>query len=307
MKKKYIQSALISLTILFLGIIAFYYWQWFKIVTISNNQEIANKKIITKENISEFTPIFDEPIFETNIQSEEETIFADSEVEKIIEKQKKITNNIAQENIKEVENNNTSKFTQATFSIDLYSDSSIQKFIGNEVPFSDVSYIPGNLVNFSGMYIIDAKWNWQLQKEASEKFEKLSQSFYTEFSEKIVVVSSYRSYAYQKWIKDRGCPDNLCAKAWHSEHQSWLAVDFWEATTNSQFLGQAHLKKYYEWLMKNASLYWFHNSYQKWKSIDWYDIEPWHWRYVWEKLATYLNENNLTFTEFYNLQLQNEA
>jgi D-alanyl-D-alanine carboxypeptidase len=307
MKKIYIQSTLIFLTILFLGIIAFYYLQWLKIDTISNSQEIVNKENTAEEIISELTPTFDEPIFEANIQVEKETTFADSEVKKIIQKQQEISNNILEEDIRDTEKNHTWELSHPTFLIDVYSDSSIQKFIGNYVSFYDLSYIPENLVSLSWSYIIDAKWNGQIRKEALEKFEKLSQSFFVEFSEKIVVVSSYRSYAYQKWIKDRGCPDNLCAKAWYSEHQSWLAVDFWEASTNSQFLGKAHLKKYYEWLMKNASSYWFHNSYQKWKAIDWYDIEPWHWRFVWEKLAKYLEENNLTFTEFYNIPLKDEA
>lgn len=281
MKKIYIQFILVLLTIFLFGVTAFYYWQSLKIITFSNDQKIINNEMITAEIIPDSFPIFYE-----EITSPPAPLLRWEEIE---------------------DNGDDSEVTKILPFADLYNDSSIQKFIGTQVSFSDVSYIPENLENFSWPYVIDAKWNGQMRKEALENFEKLSQSFYADFSEKIVVVSSYRSYAYQKWIKDRGCPDNLCAKAWYSEHQSWLAVDFWEASTNSQFLGKTHLKKYYEWLMENASLYWFHNSYQKGKSIDWYDREPWHWRYLWEWLATYLDENNLTLTEFYNLQLQDEA
>ena len=93
-------------------------------------------------------------------------------------------------------------------------------------------------------------------------------------------MSAYRSYLYQKGIKDRGCPDNLCAKAGYSEHQSGLAVDFFRASTQSDWNASARLSSYYSWLQKNAHTYGFHNTYQRGLEIDGYDIEPWHWRYV---------------------------
>jgi LAS superfamily LD-carboxypeptidase LdcB len=34
--------------------------------------------------------------------------------------------------------------------------------------------------------------------------------------------------------------------------------------------------------------------------VDWYEIEPWHWRYLWVELATYLKNKDLTIAEFYN-------
>jgi len=301
MKKIYIQIILISFTLIFLWATGFYYWQGMQVIKISNNEAVENKKIITEEVVSESTPLFNEPIIETDKNPKIEAVSDSNVVEEIIEEREEIW----EEELLEIDN--VWEINTPTFSIDLYTDSSIQKFVGTEVSFSDISYIPENLVSLSWSYIVDAKWNWQMRKEALDKFEKMSQSFYAEFWEKIVVVSTYRSYVYQKWIKDRGCPDNLCAKAWYSEHQSWLWIDLWEASTNSQFLGKPNLKKYYDWLIKNASSYWFHNSYQKWKTVDWYDIEPWHWRYLWEELATYLLENDLTFTEFYNLQLLDEA
>jgi D-alanyl-D-alanine carboxypeptidase len=58
--------------------------------------------------------------------------------------------------------------------------------------------------------------------------------------------------------------------------------------------------KYYVWLVQNAHLYGWHNTYQKWVAIDGYEVEPWHWRYLWEELATYLYENKITIAEYYN-------
>jgi D-alanyl-D-alanine carboxypeptidase len=131
----------------------------------------------------------------------------------------------------------------------------------------------------------------------------MAKKFQEDKWEKMVIVSAYRSYQYQKWIKLRWCPDNLCAKAWYSEHQSWLAVDFWEASTNYKWKNNNRLKNYYEWLKNNASDFGFHNTYQKWLDIDWYEIEPWHWRYLWVELAKYLENENITFAEYYKKNL----
>lgn len=185
--------------------------------------------------------------------------------------------------------------------VDIISDESIQKFVNSDISFDNKSYIPKDLVNIAWDYIFDAKWwNQKLRKEANDNLQKMSNHFYKDFWEKIVVVSAYRSYNYQKGIKDRWCPDNLCAKAWYSEHQSWLVVDLWEASTKYSWDNNKKLGSYYGWLDKNAHKYWFHNTYQKWLQVDWYEIEPWHWRYLWEELATYLKTSDLTFAEFYN-------
>lgn len=184
--------------------------------------------------------------------------------------------------------------------LDFYTDNSLTKFVSALVSFNEKSYIPKNLVSISWDYIADSKWNSLLRQEAKIALDKLGEAFFKEFWKKMLVVSAYRSYLYQQGIKNRGCPDNLCAKAWYSEHQSGLAVDFWETTTNEDFLANPTLKKYFLWLQENAYLYGFHNSYQKWLDIDSYEIEPWHWRYLGLELASYLKENNETFAEFYN-------
>ena len=110
--------------------------------------------------------------------------------------------------------------------------------------------------------------------------QDLAKDFYEEFNTKLSVVSAYRSYARQKRIKDGGCPDNLCAKAGYSEHQSGLAVDFFSASTQYIWKNTLSYNSYYKWLFANAHRYGFHNTYQKGLDIDGYEIEPWHWRYV---------------------------
>ncbi len=183
--------------------------------------------------------------------------------------------------------------------LDLDTDTSYTKYIDPSIPFKDLSYIPDDMKDLSWDYIIDLKWNAQLREKAAWDFEKMAKDFHSEFWEQITVVSSYRSYAYQAWIKSRGCPDNLCAKAGYSEHQSGLALDLWSASTNEYWQSSKELMKYYEWLKNNAHLYGFHNSYQNGREVDGYEIEPWHWRYVWQRFATYLHENGETFAQYY--------
>lgn len=184
--------------------------------------------------------------------------------------------------------------------LDLETDSSITKFLHPKVSFNNKKYIPKNLEKLWSKYVYDSKW-WRqiIRKVANENLQNLAKDFYKEFNKRLVVVSAYRSYDYQKWIKDRWCPDNLCSKPWFSEHQSGLAIDLFEVSSEASWNNNKKLKKYYKWLDENAYKYGFHNTYQKWLEIDWYEIEPWHWRYLWKELASYLKEKNITFAEFY--------
>ncbi len=211
----------------------------------------------------------------------------DNELKILEEKQKKI----------ELEKMQEELFLK---NLDFKSDDSLQTFVTSNISFNNKSYIPKNLVNIRWNYIYDSKWWTQkLRIEAKDALVLLSEQFYNNFSKKIEIVSAYRSYEYQVWIKSRGCPDNLCAKAWFSEHQTGLAFDIFEASSDSEWKNNKTLMSYYKWLDENAHLYWFHNTYKRWLAIDWYDIELWHWRYLWVELATYLYENNLTLAEFY--------
>lgn len=211
---------------------------------------------------------------------------------------------LTSENIQEWENL-TEKYHNI-FSADLESDTSITKFVNSSVPFNDKAYIPENLESFASDHVADGKGYGKLRSELLPELEQLAELFYKEFWTKFQINSSYRSYAYQAGIKARGCPDNLCAKAWYSEHQSGLWFDIFAIETNAYWKNNARLWSYYEWLEKNAHMYGFTNTYQKGLDIDWYEIEPWHWRYVWVDLATYLSENQMTIAEFYYSQKKND-
>lgn len=210
------------------------------------------------------------------------------------EKDRKIEMN-KQENLKKLFIEKKNKI----FNLDYKSDKSITKYVDNKIHYGKVDYVPDNLVKLKWDFLIDKKGNQKVRKITLENLDKLSKSFYDTFWKKLEVVSAYRAYSYQKGIKDRGCPDIFCAKAGFSEHQSGLAVDFWEASTQSRFEKNEKLKTYFDWMKDNWYKYGFTNSYQNWAKIDWYSVEPWHWRYVWVELATYFKKDKMTFWEFY--------
>ena len=176
-------------------------------------------------------------------------------------------------------------------------DDSIKKFVWVNKPFDNIQYEPSDLVLLKWRSHITAQTKHTLRKEATDNLEKMANAFYLEFWKNLVIASAYRSYSYQKNSISRSCKQSWrCAKEWESEHQLWLAVDLRETTNEQKFLSK--YQKYYNRLHNNAHLYWFHQSFQKGKEIDWYYIEPRHWRYLGTWLATELHNKNITFTQY---------
>lgn len=183
-------------------------------------------------------------------------------------------------------------------------DNHIQKFVGVNKPFHNVSYEPSDLVPLQWRSHISAQARHSLRKETADNLEKMANDFYAKFWKNIVIASAYRSYGYQKNSISENCKrSGRCAREWESEHQLWLAVDLWEATNEQKFLSK--YQKYYDRLQENAHLYWFHQSYQNWREFDGYYIEPWHWRYLGTWLATKLHDRNITFTQYVVLSTKN--
>lgn len=180
-----------------------------------------------------------------------------------------------------------------------YRDNSILRFVSRDVPLSEKWYIPTPLVSISGAYINQAGRSSQLRKDARDALWELGKAFQGEFGTPLVVISGYRSAAYQQRLWDLGrCTDSLCAPPGYSEHQLGLAVDVFDATTEDDFLANGRYRKYVSWFQSNAHLYGWTQSYQKWETIDGYEVEPWHWRYIWVDMATRLKNLGWTYTEY---------
>ena len=179
-------------------------------------------------------------------------------------------------------------------------DDDIQKFVGVNKPFGNISYEPNDLVPLQWRSHISAQAKHTFRKEAADNLEKMANAFYEQFWTNIVIASAYRSYSYQKNSISESCKQSgRCAREWESEHQLWLAVDLREATNEQKFLSK--YQKYYDRLHENAHLYWFHQSYQNWREFDGYYTEPRHRRYLGTWLATKLHDRNITFTQYVTL------
>jgi len=96
----------------------------------------------------------------------------------------------------------------------------------------------------------------------------MAKDFHRTFGVPLYVVSAYRSYTHQEGIKERGCEDQFCAHAGHSEHQTGLAVDFFEASDEAQFFAKKEYQEYFKWWNEHAHTYGFHNSYQNGPEVE---------------------------------------
>lgn len=190
-----------------------------------------------------------------------------------------------------------------TKNIDFYSDTSFQKFLDDNHPLS-WNYEAKDIVKINSDFTSNRSSNFMLRKKAAEAFEHMARAFSNAFGfkAKLTINSARRSQWFQRQLS-RNCSNTRCAKPWTSEHEAGLAVDL---GVNGRSVG-IWSGEYYQWLVENAHLYGFHNSYQKWMEIDWKMVEPWHWRYVWVRLATILRDRWQTFTEFFYENIENNS
>ena len=142
-----------------------------------------------------------------------------------------------------------------------------------------------------------------MEKDAAKSFEKMAEAAkkdgYT-----IMAISTYRSYKYQTQLynnyaaKDgKEKADTYSARAGYSEHQTGLAVDVDNNKLTYTNFGQT---KEFSWMKENAYKYGFILRYTKeYEPITGYKDEPWHYRYVGVEIATYIQNNPMTYEEYY--------
>ena len=187
---------------------------------------------------------------------------------------------------------------------DFDTDSSLYKFVAPFSSLQNEQYVPPELVRLETVgwgNIVVKNNDGKLRSEAASALAELAAAFNKQFSKPLVVVSSYRGYAYQKnllaWYKEKygaGRANTFSAKPGFSEHQLGLAVDLFNASTE---WGDWY-KDDFAWMRAHAHEFGFTQSYQKGIDVDGYVVEPWHWRYVGVELAGYLWENKMTMSEY---------
>lgn len=170
-------------------------------------------------------------------------------------------------------------------------------------------YEPQDITNISLQY---AYANNKLSKVANEAFI----SMWNEAKEqdlKLIVNTSYRTYQNQEKMYENTkaasgsrVADNTVARPGHSDHQSGLSIDVFEI--NSQSMSTFKDSPAYAWLKENAYKYGFIERYPEGKEyITGFTYEPWHWRYVGVEAAKRIQEENITFDEYYAYYVENQA
>lgn len=115
------------------------------------------------------------------------------------------------------------------------------------------------------------------------------------------IISAYRSFQTQQGLNDRytityGTGANeFSAEQGYSEHQLGTTIDFTTPGLGSNFT-RFDTTEAYDWLLDNAHEYGFILSYPE--GNQYYQYEPWHWRFVGVELAEDLEDSGDHFYDW---------
>ena len=170
----------------------------------------------------------------------------------------------------------------------------LQKY--SKIYFLNEHYIPENLTDINTKYLLPADKKLQIHTKVSPFLDNLLQE--TEDGEiDLKIVSAYRSFGTQASLKSTykvtygaGTANQFSADQGYSEHQLGTTVDFATSDPTTAFISFEKTEAY-KWLLNNAYKFGFIISYPT--NNAYYQFEPWHWRFVGQKLARDLkNDGN---------------
>jgi len=170
----------------------------------------------------------------------------------------------------------------------------------SKVYFLSENYMPAQLADIPADYLYDASRQLKANGEIIDFLTDLLEGA-TEDDIDLKVVSAYRSFGEQSSLKAQysvnyGSGANaFSADQGYSEHQLGTTVDFTSTSAPAVFAGFDQTEVY-KWLTDNAHKYGFVLSYPD--NNQYYQFEPWHWRFVGRKLARDLHRDD---KYFYNL------
>lgn len=160
-------------------------------------------------------------------------------------------------------------------------------------------FVPNDLVTISKEYASED--DLQASKVAVDAFIKMNKAAEAE-GYSLVINSAYRSYQEQLDLIDfykkaygQSYVDKYVAKAGFSEHQTGLSFDIGSRTANV-----FQNSKEYTWMEENAYKYGFIRRFtKKYELITGFRNEPWHFRYVGEKIAKEIHEKGMSYEEYW--------
>lgn len=171
----------------------------------------------------------------------------------------------------------------------------------SSVFFLSDNYVPAQLVDIPPKYEYSEKHQLQIIPEVLPRLEKMLDRAKVD-GIALYVMSAYRSFNTQKLLKKNynavygtNAANQFSAEQGYSEHQLGTTVDLMTTGIKGELMGFGNTSAY-SWALENAYRYGFILSYPK--HNIYYIFEPWHWRFVGIKLATYLHNSD---TEFYKM------
>lgn len=172
----------------------------------------------------------------------------------------------------------------------------LQKY--SKVYFLNEHFVPENLAPIQPDYIYEKGKNISVHAKVLPFLEKMF-SDAKSANLPIQVISGYRSFGEQTSLKSTynvvygaGTANQFSADQGYSEHQLGTALDLTTPTLGANFTSFKNAEAY-TWLRDNAHKYGFVLSYPE--NNQYYEFEPWHWRFVGVKLATRLHNEGEKF------------
>lgn len=172
----------------------------------------------------------------------------------------------------------------------------LQKY--SKVYFLNEHYVPSDLERIDSKYTLDPNKSYQVHEDVWPFLERLLKASVRAKID-LKVDSAYRDFGTQAGLKSSyvftygaGTANQFSAEQGYSEHQLGTTVDFSTSGVGASLAGFEKTTAY-TWLQNNAHKYGFTLSYPP--GNNYYQFEPWHWRFVGVDLATKLYRNQQFF------------
>lgn len=188
------------------------------------------------------------------------------------------------------------------YELDLNTDTSLnERMLVNKFYHLDEKYLPNDIVSVSNKYAYEGN---RLRKDAYDAFVDMWNAA-MDNNIKLIINSSYREYEkqsniyedYKNWYGQTKA-DKQAARPGYSEHQTGLVVDVF--SSDNQLTGTFVDSEGYKWLKENAYKYGYIERYPDGKEyLTGYEFESWHWRYVGKDVAKVIQDENITYDEYY--------
>lgn len=167
----------------------------------------------------------------------------------------------------------------------------------SRVYFLNENYVPEMFIRIDSKYTYNTKEDYLIYERIWPFLENLLMAA-ENASTDIKIISAYRSFGKQSELKSSytfvygSGANRFSADQGYSEHQLGTTVDLTTSKIGASYSGFEKTQTY-QWLLENAYKYGFILSYPE--NNQYYQFEPWHWRFVGRALAERLHQDGVNF------------